>query len=129
MAKRMGLALVLVVIAGVVLFVLLRGATRDSDEHGSTTSGAPQENSPATANPDGEVLGQDGEPIPGDAAGALPMDSLDRALETVTGQIEVPKGIHSREIPEDNGVHQGTCGGICSAAIKNQIIAGGKDEE
>jgi len=104
MAKRIGAVLAIVLVAALVLFVLMRGDPRREKESGGTSSPEPQSAAPAL-NQQRQVIAQDGEADPGNGADLIPIEMLDRALDTATAHIEVPKGIRSREIPEDNGLH------------------------
>ncbi|MCX5768709.1 MAG: hypothetical protein NTZ09_00335 [Candidatus Hydrogenedentes bacterium] len=104
MARRIGLALGIILVAGIVLFVLMRGDLLRNDEAGRVSPREPQGASPMPS-PEQRVPTQKGEAIMGDGAGVVPVEALDRALETATANIEVPKGIRSHQIPEDNGLH------------------------
>lgn len=104
MAKRIGAVLAIVLVAALVLFVLMRGDWRREKESGGTSSPKTKSAAPAP-NQERQVIAQDGEADLGNGTDPLPVEMLDRALETATANIEVPKGIRSHEIPEDNGLH------------------------
>jgi hypothetical protein len=104
MSKRIGLVLSTIVVAGIVLLVLMRGGTPRSDETDAPGAREPQGEAQAP-NQQRHVIAQDGEAITGDAAGVVPVEALDRALESATANVEVPAGIRSHEIPEENGLH------------------------
>ena len=108
MAKRIGLALGIMLVAGIVLFVLMRGDLLRNNEAGGTTAREPQADAQAPApglNQQRQVPAQEGEADGGGSKEAVPVEMLDGALDSATANIEVPKGIRSHQIPQDNGLH------------------------
>ncbi|MCX5768710.1 MAG: hypothetical protein NTZ09_00340 [Candidatus Hydrogenedentes bacterium] len=108
MAKRIAVALAIVLIVGVGLFVWMRGDLLRNDETGGMIGQEPQAVTQAAApgqNQQRQVPAQEGEADGGKGAESIPLEMLDGALESATAQIEVPEGIQSSQIPEDNGLH------------------------
>ena len=108
MAKRIAVALAIVLVVGVALFVWMRGDLLRNDEAGGMIGQEPQAVTQAAApgqNQQRQVPAQEGEADSGKGAEPVPVEALDRALESATADIEVPEGIQSSQIPEDNGLH------------------------